>query len=207
MCVYGMINMNGTLLLNPHNETPHSENIEIGNEKYHCLLIKRTDNKFQFYQLINVDKSIYNEVENEMHKNDIQVGEISSNNNIFCLFEAPNKLSKTLRHFTNYRLFEFPDEEFVKLTALMVDYGLLIENIEFLGENYFDEELLQKIENILFRKNPQLLIELINDNNLKINKLKMKNNNVYIDFYVSGMIYTNVEFKSLLKCIRFFLKE
>lgn len=184
--------------------THYNEEIEVRVNTPPRLLKKQGENKFQFYQLIYISKSIYTEVRTELLKNDIHLEDISSNDKIFCLIEAPNKLAKTLRNYKDYELFEFPDDKFFNLATFMVENNYSIEDAEFLGENYFEDALLEQIEKVFYDGNSQNILKLITNNKLRLNKLKVTNKNITVVFYISGMIYSDADLQYLSFSIRSF---
>lgn len=169
------------------------------------LLRSRNENKFKFYQLIYIDNFVYKDISKMLLNSGIKISSIDTGRKLY-LVEAPNKLARLLSKFKNYELFGFNDNQFISLLGFVFKLSWSINRIEFIGENYFDEELSQDIDELLSSKDFPALISLIKSSNLKINKFQTKNKGESV-FYRSGMIYSNDILENLVDLFISFLED
>lgn len=164
------------------------------------VLPRRQVNKLQFYQLILLDNQYSNNIFDVLSRNQIQSTELVSLNSKFLfLVEAPQNIGRLLKNLENYEIYSFTNDEFTSFFSYMLKASSL-DSIEFLGESYFEPDLQSILDN-LYLKSVPFITQLIKDNNLKINKFKIKVDIFSFTFYRSGMIYTSTNIQDLSKMV------
>jgi hypothetical protein len=169
------------------------------------VLPRRQVNKLQFYQLILLDNQCSNNIFDVLSKSEIQFTElVSLNSKLLFLVEAPQNIGRLLKNLKNYEIYSFTNDDFISFFSYMLKTSSL-DSIEFLGESYFEPDLQSKLDNLSLKSVP-CITQLIKDNNLKINKFKVKLDAFTFTFYRSGMIYTNNSIQDLSKMVVNFLR-
>lgn len=171
------------------------------------VLERKEINKSQFYQLILIDDSIHDDLSQKLSTNDIDFRfSVNINSKLLYIIAAPKKLGLILKNYKEYELYSFSNNRFIEFLKCLLNNKYLLENIEFLGENYFESSLSEELNSLFHEVNLEGLFNVINSNNLKINKFKIYREETSFTFYRSGMIYSNETIEYVSKLVAFFLR-
>jgi len=169
-------------------------------------LMLANKNEKKFYQLLAIESSAVSQITGKLSTKGISINQILSGFISLYLVEAPNELAMLLRKSKGYELHTFNNDDFVLLIKYLIKIGEAIKEIEFLGENYFEEELNQELEEVIISQNNYKLLNIIKERSLKITKFTVKNNKNIV-FYRSGLIYSNESLYDLSELLRSFFEE
>ncbi|MDO9517776.1 MAG: hypothetical protein Q7J10_06970 [Methanosarcinaceae archaeon] len=172
------------------------------------FILKRNEiNKSQFYQIILIDDSIYDDFSQKLSNNDIDCRlSVNVDSKSLYIVAAPKKLGSILKNYKEYELYFFPNDIFIAFLKCLLANKYLLENIEFLGENYFESSLSEELNSHFHEVDFEGLFNVINNNNLKINKFKIYHEETSFTFYRSGMIYSNETIECISKLVAFYLR-
>lgn len=150
----------------------------------------------KYYQLLSIASSAVSQITGKITANGIKLNQLRSNSINLYLVEAPNELGMLLRKIKGYELHTFSNDDFLLLINYLIGKGAIVTEIEFLGQNYFDEDLNEYLDEIIsLNKNPELL-KTIREHSLKISKFVAKIDKKII-FYRSGLIYSDEKLDNL----------
>lgn len=165
------------------------------------LLANKSEKKF--YQLLAIDSSAVSQITGKLSANGIKLNRIISNHIKLYLVEAPNELGMLLRKSKGYELHTFNNEDFILLINYLINVGATIKEIEFLGQNYFEEDLNEQLEEIIYSQKSSEIMNIIKKHSLKVSKFTAKKDKNII-FYRSGLIYSDENLDNLSSLLRSF---
>lgn len=172
------------------------------------VLNRNEIDKSQFYQLILINDSIHDDLSQKLSTNNINSKfSVKINSELLYIIAAPKKLGRILKNYKKYELYSFSNNKFIVFLKYLLDNEYLLESIQFLGENYFKSSLNEELNSFYHEGNREDIFNVINNNNLKINKFKMYHEETNFTFYRSGMIYSNETIESVSNLVASFLRS
>lgn len=168
------------------------------------MLANKSEKKF--YQLLAIDNSAVSQITEKLSKKGIHLNQIFSGSIILYLVEAPNELAMLLRKSKGYELHTFNNDDFISLLRYLITAKATIREIEFLGENYFEEEFNELLEETIKSSNSLKLLSIIENYSLKVTKFTAKKEKNIL-FYRSGLIYSDENMDNLSGLLRSFFEE
>jgi hypothetical protein len=168
------------------------------------ILANRSEKKF--YQLLTIDNLVFSQISGKLSASGIKLKLVLSDLTALYLVEAPTELGMLLRKSKGYELHTFNNDDFVLLIKYLTNTGATIEEIEFLGENYFEEDLNEELKEKINLKNYSELLSIIKNHSLKVTKFTVKKCKNTI-FYRSGLIYSDESLHNLSELLRSFFEE